>query len=520
MALMEQASEDQSRQDLMRGEAKFKTIANAIPQMVWSTLPDGSHDYYNDQWYDYTGIEAGKMHDEEWDRLLHPDDQVRAWNRWCTSLDTGAPYEIEYRLRHKSGQFRWTLSRALPIRDEHGAIARWMGTCTDIHEQKLAQEHLQQADRRKDEFLAMLAHELRNPLAPISSAAVLLAMETLPPPRVRQISEVIYRQTRHIASLIDDLTDVSRVTRGLVQLEEEPVDVKSALLEAYEQVRPLIEQKRHHVETSLTSESALVRGDHKRLVQVAANLLCNAAKYTSAGGVIVLRLAGDSEDVAFSIEDNGIGMAPEFCERCFDLFVQGKRSLDRSEGGLGVGLALVRSLVEQHGGKVGVFSEGMGRGSRFTVTIPRLQNEDRERRRHTRAVPLLASSQQKLAILIVDDNVDAAQLLGLMFQQIGHETHIAYSAQAALAQAADCQPDVCILDIGLGDGNGIALAGQLRLLPEAAKAALIAVTGHSQPQGRERAFAAGFDYFFVKPVDPAVLADLLTEIAAARKLIR
>jgi PAS domain S-box-containing protein len=149
MALMEQASEDQSRQDLMRGEAKFKTIANAIPQMVWSTLPDGSHDYYNDQWYDYTGIEAGKMHDEEWDRLLHPDDQVRAWNRWCTSLDTGAPYEIEYRLRHKSGQYRWVLSRALPMRDEHGAIARWMGTCTDIHEQKLAQEHLQQADRAR-----------------------------------------------------------------------------------------------------------------------------------------------------------------------------------------------------------------------------------------------------------------------------------------------------------------------------------------------------------------------------------
>jgi PAS domain S-box-containing protein len=205
---------------LQHSEAKFRTIANAMPQMVWSALPDGAHDYFNQRWYDFTGVPEGSTDGEGWNGMFHPDDQERAWARWRHSLATGTEYEIQYRLRHKSGQYRWVLGRALPLFDDAGALIRWMGTCTDIHEQKLAEEELRRASERKDEFLAMLAHELRNPLAPISSAAQLLKLPGVDETRLRLASDIIGRQVRHMTELVDDLLDVSRVTRGLVQLEK------------------------------------------------------------------------------------------------------------------------------------------------------------------------------------------------------------------------------------------------------------------------------------------------------------
>ena len=355
---------------LAASEARFRAITNAMPQMVWTTLPDGFHDYYNDQWYQFTGVPHGSTDGVGWNDMFHPDDQAAAWARWRHSLATGDPYEIEYRLRHHGGGYRWVLGRALPVYDEHGAIARWMGTCTDIHEHKLTTEALREADLRKDEFLAMLGHELRNPLAPISSAAALLPLVKNDPTRVEHIGRVIARQSAHMTGLIDDLLDVSRVTRGIIELDRRDVVVRLLVDEAVEQVRPLVDARSHSLEIIDQAPHAVVVGDSKRLVQVLSNLLSNAARYTPAGGRIVVGIALVAGAVRIAVRDNGIGMSPELIASAFELFRQGTRTPDRSQGGLGIGLALVNRLVKLHGGQVGASSAGEGLGCEVVVTLP------------------------------------------------------------------------------------------------------------------------------------------------------
>jgi len=354
---------------LADSEARFRAITNAVPQMVWTTLPDGYHDYYNDQWYRFTGAPPGTTDGEGWNDMFHPDDQDMAWARWRHSLATGEQYEVEYRLRHHAGGYRWVLGRALPVRDAHGVIQRWMGTCTDIHEQKLTEDALREADLRKDEFLAMLGHELRNPLAPISSAAALLPLMKNNPARIDHIAAVIARQSAHMTGLIDDLLDVSRVTRGMVNLEREQVALKDLVDEAVEQVRPLLDARAHRLDIVDTFQGS-VPGDRKRLVQVLSNLLSNAAKYTPDGGDIALFIDRVDGALRIVVQDNGIGMAPDLVESAFELFRQGTRTPDRAQGGLGIGLALVKSLVQLHGGEVCVSSSGEGLGSEVTVCLP------------------------------------------------------------------------------------------------------------------------------------------------------
>jgi len=355
---------------LAESEARFRAITNAMPQMVWSTRPDGFHDYYNDQWYAFTGVPPGSTDGEGWNDMFHPDDQEAAWARWRHCLATGEPYEIEYRLRHHSGGYRWVLGRALPVRDAQGAIGRWMGTCTDIHEHKLTEDALREADQRKDEFLAMLGHELRNPLAPIRSAAALLPLAKSDPDRVEHIGRVIARQSTHMTGLIDDLLDVSRVTRGLIALVQDDVAVRLLVDEAVEQARPLIEARAHALAIVDHADGACVHGDRKRLVQVIANLLANAAKYTPPGGRIVVTLAQVDGMVEIAVGDNGIGMAPGLVDSVFELFRQGQRTPDRAQGGLGIGLALVKKLVHLHGGRVRASSPGEGLGSEVVVALP------------------------------------------------------------------------------------------------------------------------------------------------------
>ena len=361
---------------LAESEARFRAITNAMPQMVWSTRADGFHDYYNDQWYAFTGVPPGSTDGEGWNDMFHRDDQDAAWARWHHSLATGEPYEIEYRLRYRDGGYRWVLGRALPVRDADGRIGRWMGTCTDIHQHKLTEDALREADQRKDEFLAMLGHELRNPLAPIRSAAALLPLAKDDPARIEHIGRVIARQSTHMTGLIDDLLDVSRVTRGLIALEQEDVAARLLVDEAVEQARPLIEARTHTLSIDDEAGGACVHGDRKRLVQVLANLLSNAAKYTPPGGRIVLRLRQVDGSVEIKVSDNGIGMAPDLVDSVFELFRQGRRTPDRSQGGLGIGLALVKKLVLLHGGRVGAASAGEGQGSDIVVALPACPQPD------------------------------------------------------------------------------------------------------------------------------------------------
>lgn len=507
MTLLELRKSVQAQKE---SEAKFRTIANAMPQMVWSTLPDGYHDYYNDRWYEFTGVPYGSTDGEGWNDMFHPDDREHAWEVWRHSLATGEQYEIEYRLKNHSSGYRWTLGRALPIRDDKGKIVRWMGTCTDIHEQKVAQEALRESDRRKDEFLAMLAHELRNPLAPISAAAHVLSIDGVARERIVQVGEIISRQTRHMTALIDDLLDVSRVTRGLVKIDNVAVDMKLVMEQAIEQVRPLALARNHHLDSVLPLEEALVTGDESRLVQILSNLLTNAVRYTPQAGRISVQLDIEPENVLLIVRDNGIGMNQDLLQIVFDPFTQGQRSSDRSQGGLGLGLALVKSLVELHGGTVSAFSDGPGQGSEFKIVLPRLLDEE-DTLQSEAILDAIDFSETALRVLIVDDNADAAQMLGMLVEAGGCQAYIENHPLKALERAKIIRPNICLLDIGLPELDGMELARQLRLAPETRDAKLIAVTGYGQEDDRLASQAAGFDEHLVKPVELKQLVSIFRE---------
>lgn len=370
---------------------------------------------------------------------------------------------------------------------------------------------LQQTARRKDEFLATLAHEFRNPLAPIAAAADLLRIGRADLAQQRRLGEVITRQTRHMTGLIDGLMDVSRVTRGEVKLDRHPVDLRDVVAEAMEQTAPLIAAKRHRVETRLALGPMMVMGDKKRLVQVLANVLNNAAKYTADGGWIDVALSQQDGGAVLSVRDNGIGMSEELMAHVFELFTQETRKVDLSAGGLGVGLALAKRLVDLHGGTLTVSSHGKDQGSEFVLALPMI-------------APAAAASggsgdaQQQppcapaASVLIVDDNVDAANTLGMLVESLGYNVHIEYQGQAALERVRLEPHKICLLDIGMPVMDGYELASRLRALPEMRDAFIVAVTGYGQPSDRERALLRGFDDHIVKPVD---LERLMARLARA-----
>jgi PAS domain S-box-containing protein len=494
---------------LRESEIKFRAIANAIPHLVWSNLPNGEHDFFNERWHEYTGLRAGLPDKQEWAQLVHPDDRERAGELWRQALATGQPYEIEYRLRHApTGEYRWCLSRAVPVLGPDGRLIRWLGTSTDVHEQRLAADELRRTSQKKDEFLAMLAHELRNPLAPIKAAADLLKLAGPDTRRLGQATAIIDRQVRHMTELVDDLLDVSRVTRGLVELEKRPVDIGSVISGAVEQVRPLIDARAHALHVHAGDTHPRVCGDHTRLVQVLVNLLTNAAKYTPHGGSIGVELHAGQDTVRIAVTDNGSGIDASLLPQVFDIFTQGVRTPDRSQGGLGIGLALVKSLVALHGGEVTARSEGPGKGSVFEVALPRLAE----------AGPGAGDSGQEPAvrgrgtgkrILVVDDNADAANSLGELLEALGHEVSVRFDGKSALASVAAFVPEVLVLDIGLPDMDGYELARRLRAEPATVQARYLALTGYGQAHDRTLARVAGFDHHFVKPVDIEALQAVL-----------
>lgn len=412
----------------------------------------------------------------------------------------------EYRYPLPDGRMIWIEVRAYPVLDDGLAIF-----FRDITSRKIAEEELRREASRKDEFLAMLAHELRNPLAPIGAAADLLQAAKLDEARVQQTSCIIGRQVKHMTHLINDLLDVSRVSRGLVTLDKTPVDMRQIVTDAVEQARPLIDSKRHHLTMHVSPEAAIVAGDGKRLIQIIANLLNNAAKYTADGGDIAVRLDAAGPDVSVEVSDTGIGMQPDLVNRVFDLFAQAQRTSDRSTGGLGIGLAIVKNLAELHGGAVSCESEGLGKGSRFIVRLPRFVESDAD------AEGAPGNQEQKgpnrsLRILVVDDNKDAATMLGMLLETSGHQVLIEHDSRQALEIARKETLDLCLIDIGLPEMDGNELAAHLRQQARTAHCTLIAVTGYGQESDRARSLTAGFDHHLVKPVDTQKLFAILAEV--------
>ncbi|MFC5512346.1 ATP-binding protein [Massilia jejuensis] len=412
------------------------------------------------------------------------------------------------------GARRIMLNSGAPIRNDAGEITGAVVAQMDITDRVKAEDALRQADQKKDEFLAMLAHELRNPLAPITSAAAILSGHAVDAATVRRTSAIIARQAKHMTGLIDDLLDVSRVTRGRVDLAITELDIKDVIADAVEQVRPLVEKHQHRLLVRLGPRPAIVLGDRKRLVQVTTNLLSNAAKYTPNGGTIDVWLEVEAASLVITVRDNGIGMTEELIADAFELFSQGKRGLDRSQGGLGIGLALVKSLLHLHGGTVDVRSDGADRGTSFRVRLPVLAPDAQAA--VANAPPAAGAAAPRLRIGIVDDNEDAAATLSMFLQAFDHEVSTAHSARHALQHLPAFAPDVCLLDIGLPGMNGFELARALRAAPATREAVLIAITGYAQESDREQARGAGFDELFAKPVDLAALNALLTQVAQDR----
>lgn len=511
-------------QSLRESENLFRVLANSIPNLTWMATPDGSIYWYNDQWYSYTGTTLEEMKGWGWERVHDPEVLPTVRQRWMASIALGVPFEMVFPLRSGSGEFRRFLTRVNPVRDSEGNVTHWFGTNTDVEDERRAVEanallrqreqelraQAEAANQAKDEFLAMLGHELRNPLSPILTALHLMKLRSDPSTAREQV--VIERQVNHLTRLIDDLLDVSRIARGMVQLKQEPIELAEVVSRAVEMASPLLEQRSHVLEVDVP-RSLVVFADPTRLSQVVSNLLTNAAKYTNPGGRISVSGVEEEDAVVLRVEDSGIGIAPEVLPRVFERFVQEPQAIDRAQGGLGLGLTIVQSLVERHGGTVSASSEGPDQGSEFAIRLPKwapaaaAQPSPPAAAAAAAAAPAGASRR----ILVVDDNEDGAEMLAAVLAARGHDTRVAHDGPEALRMAGHFKPEVAFLDIGLPVMDGYELAARLRDLPELGDIRLIAVTGYGQESDRQRTRAAGFQHHLVKPVDLDAVAAVVDE---------
>jgi len=476
---------------------------------------------WSDETYRLFGLEPGTVEitHATFFEYIHPDDRDRVRATSPVKIQRAAPFENEFRVVRKDGVVRhmhtWTVFET----DAIGRPIRMIGTCQDITERKEAEQALVAADRRKDEFLAMLSHELRNPLAPILNAIEIIERAGPGDDELRSTFQgVIARQVQHMKRLLDDLLDVSRVSQGKIELRKQRVELATLLLQAVEISRPLLTEKRQQLALTLSQHPMPLVADPTRVIQVFANILNNAAKFTPPGGHITLSSAVDGEDAVVTIRDDGAGMSGDLLARAFDLFAQETRAFDRAQGGLGIGLTLVRTLVKMHGGVVQAFSDGPGRGSELLVRLP-LAPPATVATARPAAPPAEAASATPLRVLVVDDNMDAADAMRYVLKLGGHQVRVAHDGPGALAASAAERPDLVLLDIGLPGMDGYALAMRMR---EAGLdgATLVAVTGYGQEEDLNRSTAAGFAHHLVKPVDGAVLRQVVAEVSARLKAQR
>jgi len=503
-ALIQDISKRHEAETLLHeSEARFRDLADNIAQLAWTCDKLCEVTWYNRRWYEYTGQTFEDAKQEGWADVHHPDHVERVHAKLADCAEKECVWEDTFPLRRHDGVYRWFLSRAVPIRDDEGHVIRWFGTNTDITEQMELEQALKEADRRKDEFLAMLAHELRNPLAPIRSGIDLLMMDSRCP---QEPLEVMEEQVRHLVRLVDDLLDVSRITRGKVELRKENVSFQKVIEKAMVAIKPYGEQKGITFSSNILDDPIWLRADPVRLAQIFENLLINGVKYTESGGHITVSAERDENSVQIKFADNGIGIDEELMPRVFELFAQSSRSFDREPGGLGIGLTIVKSLVELHRGTVDVKSEGAGQGSEFIVRLPILKKAPAE---VPQAKKIEDAGTQK--IMIVDDNKSARHLLSRLLAALAnHEIESAANGHEALDKIGPFDPDVVMLDIGLPEMDGYEVARRIRSMDAASRILLVAVTGYGQNEDRKLSEAAGFDVHLVKPVGIDDLRNLMT----------
>ncbi len=503
-------------EQLREQERQFRTLAESIPQLAWMANPDGHIFWYNRRWYDYTGTTLEQMAGWGWQSVHDPEVLPSVLARWRGSIATGQPFDMVFPLRKADGELRQFLTRVEPIKDRAGQVVRWFGTNTDITEQRqMANElrqlaaNLSEADRRKDEFLATLAHELRNPLAPISNGLQVLKIAGGVDSDLEPTRAMMERQIAQMVRLVDDLLDVSRITRNKLELRKERVELAAVINSAVETSRPLIDANGHQLTVTTPPAPIWIDADLTRLAQVLSNLLNNAAKYTDRGGHIWLTAERESAEIVISVRDTGMGIPAAMLPKIFEMFMQVDRTLERSQGGLGIGLTLVRRLIEMHGGTVEARSDGTDHGSEFVVRLPVLSVPDDNAQAASPETNAALVPVARRRILVADDNADSATSLGLMLKFMGNETRTANDGLEAVETAEQFRPDVILLDIGMPKLNGYEACRRIREQSWGAKTIIIALTGWGQDEDKRRSQEAGFDHHLVKPVDVSALEKLI-----------
>ncbi|NJL38796.1 MAG: PAS domain-containing protein [Leptolyngbyaceae cyanobacterium SM1_4_3] len=521
----------QAEADLRESEARYRLLAEAIPQFVWISNADGQNEYVNQQFCDYTGLTPQQMRGLDWLSIIHPDDLAMTRDRWLAAVETGLFYEIEYRFRRADGTYRWFLGQGIPLKDEQGRVLKWFGTCTDIEPQKQIEQarlHLleqeqaarasaEQANRIKDEFLAVLSHELRTPLNPILGWSRLLRGGKLDAARTAYALETIERNAKLQTQLIEDLLDVSRILQGKFSLNRVPIDLAATISAALETVRLAAEAKSIQIQTNVDASVSQVVGDMARLQQVVWNLLSNAVKFTPQGGQIEVELKQIGSLAQITVRDTGKGIVPEFLPHVFEYFRQADGATTRRFGGLGLGLAIVRHLVELHGGTVQADSPGEGQGATFTVRLPLMPVATLLRdEAHVSVLVVDDAPLTGSQILVVDDETDSREFIAFVLEQAGAVVTSISSGTEALQTITQATPDLVISDIGMPEMDGYMLLQQIRSQKLACLIPAIALTAYAGEYDRQQALQAGFQQHLSKPIEPNELIQAIAHLIIGR----
>jgi len=496
---------------LSESEDRFTRFMERLPGLAWIKDIDGRYVYANDSAVKAFHSTREELYGRTDVEVFSPETAAFFRYNDLQAAKSDAGVRVIERLPAESGEVRHSIVSKFPIPGPDGAPAFIGGMAIDITDRMRAEEALQEADRRKDEFLATLAHELRNPLAPIRNGLAILRNTPDLFPVVREMTEMMERQVHHLIKLVDDLLELSRISRGSIELQLRQFDLRESLRNAVETSQPAIDAGNHHFSISLPDAPLYVEGDEVRLAQIFSNLLNNAAKYTPNGGSIVLSAVRAKDRILVTVADSGVGIPPKMLQRVFDMFAQVDRNLRQSQTGLGIGLSLVKSLVTMHGGTVTAQSAGAGMGSEFVVMLPALDDLSPPPK-PSGAPPFNPALLARHRVLVIDDNRDAADTVGVLLRLLGTECQVVYDGIAALEMLETFRPTIMVVDLGMAGVDGHEVARRVRANSDYHSITLIALTGWGQEEDRKRSREAGFDHHLVKPADFDALRALLTTI--------
>lgn len=499
-----------AQSELALSEKYFRSLVDASTAIIWTCDATGYCTYLSKRWGEVTGRNTELDLGFGWIDNVHPDDQPHTRETFLSAQQSLHPFNIIYRLRHANGDYRWAVDSGAPLHDK-GIVTGFVGTVVDVHDERVTKEALKvlandltEVNQRQNEFLVTLAHELRNPLAPIRNGLEIMRLSTSANNNIHQMMD---RQVNHLTHLVDDLLDIARITKGKIKLKKERVALKTVLTNAVEISMPLIEANQHELIVDVRDQDLTIDADPHRITQVLSNVLNNAAKYTLNGGKIELTAFAEGDVAVLTVKDNGIGLSTEALSSVFELFSQIQTEVDRAQGGLGIGLHLVKRLVDLHDGSVAVSSPGKGKGSTFTIRLPRVVTAQISQNIETGTQTESATS---LRILIVDDNRDGAETLSMLMEYCGHTGYVAATGKEALALAADVLPDIVFLDIGLPDMSGYEVAVEMRKMANLKHTRFVALTGRGAETDKAQAIAVGFDYHLTKPASLERLTEILS----------